>query len=102
MEQKDIEFWRTAYTALAIIRDSALITRKELAAALDLPPLAVVDILEELEEQQFIRYENPSQIRITVAGLKQVQFITLVRNGEQPNVFRRWTANDPVGRPRLA
>jgi len=103
MEQTN-DFWRTASTALCVIRDRGISTRPELAAVLDLSPAAVADMCEELAKQGLIRnglYRGGRQLCLTVDGFKQVCHIRLAKNGEN-NVYQRWTPTYPNRRKGAA
>jgi predicted transcriptional regulator len=94
--EQTIEFQRMLSTALCLIRNG-LNDQWEVAAELDIPPIAMLDLLEELKRQEFIiQYEH--LVYITRAGRRAVQHITLVKRASQHTTFERWSALDPDGR----
>lgn len=91
-QQHDLEFWRLASTALCLIRDGAN-GQRELRAALGLPPLAMADLLEGLEENGLIGRVG-HLVWITLEGRQSVPLIQLVKDAGEVRIFERWTPDD--------
>lgn len=92
----DIEYLRTASTALYLIRDKVN-TAQELQQILDLTPIGLVDLLEGLTQDGYIlRISNI--LALTGAGRRAVQHLKLVKIESTNQVFSRWAASGPNGR----
>lgn len=85
MTEQTIKFQRTLSTALCLIRDG-LSSKTALRAALDLSPLAVVDLIEELKSQEFIIGLSDPLV-ITSDGRRAVSHLQLVKCVEQHITF---------------
>jgi predicted transcriptional regulator len=95
MTEQTIEFQRTLSTALCLIRDGEQ-SKTKLRAALDLSPVAMLDLVEELKSQGFI-LDLGDLIVITAEGRRAVSHLQLVKSRGY-KFFERWAAPDPNGR----
>lgn len=92
----DIEYLRTASTALCLIRDRVN-TAQELQQILDLTPIGLADLLEGLTQDGYI-VQISNILALTADGRRAVQHLKLVRVENTNRVFNRWTASNTDGR----
>ena len=100
MTKQPIEFQRMLSTALCLIRDGNN-SKTKLRAMLELSPVAMLDLVEELKSQDFI-LDLGDLIIITADGRRAVSHLQLVKQIEQRTTFSRWSALDPDRPERVA
>jgi len=100
MEQTD--YLQAVSTALCLIRDGCP-SKRRLAEKLDLSPIAMADLVEQMEQDGYIfSWPGRDLVVITSAGRRAVSHIELVNYEGQTRIYTRRAAAGPDGRARVA